>query len=132
MTVTQRVHAFNLLVISITLALFLAAVPMIGFARAGGMLGFIGLLGFGFLFYYRRGNEVVADERDRAIQQRAFHIGFAIFWVLFVLGCVGTWFAVGDNGSIPVRFLPIFMYFAWIIWQGAMSIAVLVQYHRSA
>ncbi len=92
----------------------------------------MGFLGFGILFYWRRGKgDVVADERDREIVQRAGSIGFAIFWVLFVLGCVGTWLVLGDNGVIPVRLLPIFMFLAWAIWQGAMSVAVLVQYRRA-
>jgi hypothetical protein len=131
MTVTQRVHVFNLVVIAVALGLFLAAMPMIGFSRAGGMLGFMGFLGFGLVFYWRGRNEVVADERDRAILQKGFQIGFVIFWVLFVLGCVGAWFVLGDQGSIPVRDLPVFMFLAWGIWQGAMSAAVLIQYRRA-
>src|SRR5580693_7511437 len=107
MTVTQRVHVFNLVVIAVAIGAFLAAVPTLGFSRAGGMLGFMGFLGFGLVFYWRGKNEVVADERDRAIQQKAVQIGFAIFWVLFVLGCLGTWWILGDNGTIPVRLLPV-------------------------
>jgi uncharacterized membrane protein len=132
MTVTQRVHVFNLIVIVVAIGLFLAMVPVIGFSRAGGMLGCMGFLGFSVLFYWRRGkNDVVSDERDRAILQRAGTIGFAIFWILFVLGCVGVWLVLGDNGVIPVRCLPIFMFLAWAIWQGAMSVAVLIQYRRA-
>jgi hypothetical protein len=118
MTVTQRVHLFNLVVI--------------GFSRAGGVLGLMGFLGFGLLFYWRKGKgEVLADERDRAIQQKAFQIGFAIFWTLFVLGCVGASLILGDKGAIPVRDLPTIMFLAWGIWQGAMSTAVLIQYRRA-
>jgi hypothetical protein len=131
MTVTQRVHLFNLVVIAAALGLFLTAIPMIGFSRAGGVLGMMGFLGFGFLFYWRKGKEIVADERDRAIQQKAFHIGFAIFWILFVLGCVGASLILGDKGAIPVRDLPTIMFLAWGTWQGAMSTAVLIQYRRA-
>jgi uncharacterized membrane protein len=132
MTVTQRVHLFNLVVITVAIGAFLAAMPMIGFSRAGGVLGLMGFLGFGLLFYWRKGKgEVLADERDRAIQQKAFQIGFAIFWTLFVLGCVGASLILGDKGAIPVRDLPTIMFLAWGIWQGAMSTAVLIQYRRA-
>jgi Predicted membrane protein (DUF2178) len=132
MTVTQRVHVFNLVVIILVVGLFGIAAPMIGFSQAGGILGFMGFLGFGLLFYWRRSKgEVLADERDRTILTNAFHIGFAIFWMLFVLGCVGAWFFLGDKGAIPVRDLPTIMFLAWGIWQGAMSTAVLIQYRRA-
>jgi uncharacterized membrane protein len=131
MTVTQRVHVFNLVVIALALTAFLAAVPRFGFSRAGGLLGFMGFLGFGLVFYWGGKNKVVTDERDRAIGERAARIGFAIFWVLFVLGCVGTWWILGDNATIPVRLLPVIMYLAWAIWQGAMSTAVLIQYRQA-
>ena len=130
MTVTQRVHVFNLVVIAVAMGAFLAALPRVGFSRAGGMLGFLGFLGFGMVFYWSGKNQVVADERDRAILQRAQSIGFGIFWMLFVLLCMGTWWILGDSATIPVRWLPVIVYLAWAIYQGAMSTAVLIQYRR--
>ncbi|HEX3357596.1 MAG TPA: DUF2178 domain-containing protein [Tepidisphaeraceae bacterium] len=133
MTATQKQHTFNLIVIAITFALFFAAAPFIGVTHAGGFLGLMGFLGFGIFFLWKRGQstQVIADERDRAIQQRAFHVAFAIFWAIFVLACVGAWLIYGDNGAIPIRFLPVIMYCSWGLWQATQSIAVLIQYRTA-
>jgi Predicted membrane protein (DUF2178) len=133
MTATEKQHTYNLVVIAVTFALFLAATPFIGVAQAGGMLGLMGLLGFGIFFIWKRGKsaEVIADERDRAIQQRAGNIAFAIFWAIFVLACIGAWLIYGDNGAIPIRILPIIMYCSWGLWQATQSIAILVQYRTA-
>ncbi len=50
MTATEKQHTFNLIVIAVTFALFLAATPFIGVAHAGGLLGLMGFLGFGLFF----------------------------------------------------------------------------------
>jgi uncharacterized membrane protein len=130
MTATQRHHRFNLVVIVIALALYLPAAAKFGFVNGTCFLSMLGLLGFGYFFYRRRGDEVVADERDRAIQQRAGLIAFGALWVLIVFGCVVASFLPGDR-SIPVRVLPTFMYLFWALWQGTMSAIVLARYGRS-
>jgi len=131
MSAIHKQAAFNLTVVAVTFGLFFASAPVLGIARAGGMFGLLGILGFGLLFYRRRNADaVVTDERDRAIQQRAGNIAFAAFWCFFVAACVSAYLVYGPAGAMPIRNLPIVMYFAWGLWEATRAIVVLLLYRQ--
>ena len=143
----QRFAWFNLIVFTVTVALYLVAVPALAWcfhrtlAAAAlpslGLFGLCGVWGFGNYFFYdrQRRTKVKLDERENSIYLRAGTIGFAVFWQVFVFLCMGVW-AVLSYGyhrtTIPVGFLPFLVFLAGAVVWVTQSIAILVQYKRSA
>ncbi len=72
--------------------------------------------------------EVNSDERDELIKKRAVLVSFASVWILLIAATIIPWFAVGQDGSIPVCLLPIINFGVFLIVMLVHSIAVLVQY----
>jgi hypothetical protein len=133
MNTIQKQSWLNLIVIAVTFAIFLGSIPFFGFTRSGGILGLVGFMGFGVVFYLRRDkSKVLADERDVAIQLRANMFAFFTFWTLFVLTCAALWLIYGNDGAIPVRVMRNLMFLGWGVWELAKSIAVLAQYRQPA
>ena len=133
MNAVQKQCWLNLIVITTTFAIFFSLVPFLGFTRSGGILGLIGFIGFGLVFYWRRDkSQILADERNRAIQLRANTIAFSTFWVMFTLTCATLWLIFGNDGAIPVRIMRNLMFLGWGVWELAKSIAVLAQYRQAA
>jgi hypothetical protein len=128
MTATQRFAWFNLAVIGLTLAVVLLLLAFIGKGALGGF-GILGLIGFGPVFFRRRQGQIVADERDQQIQRRAWIIGYAVFWVLFVLTAVLVAPLVyGQEGSVPVWAVQMSVFAGFMTVYAVGSIAILVQY----
>ena len=123
-------HAwFNVAVIAVALIGVGSLYPFLGNA-AHGALGICGLLGFGPLFYRKRDQEIVLDERAILIQQRSALLGYAIFWVIFVVtASLLSVFFYGMDGSVPVQVIQLSVFYAFALFIGAMSLAVLV-FHR--
>ena len=99
-----------------------------------GIFGLIGFTGFGY-FFYRPGSDgkPVMDERDRLLAVRAWQAGMAIFWIVFVLGCVGSWafmqYVRGlDRITVPTELFPAIAFAAFIIVTIAQSAATLCYY----
>src|ERR1017187_5617049 len=143
----QKLAWFNLIVFAIAVALYLMAVPFFEWrfhmtlSRAAlpslGLFGICGLWGLGnyFLKDHQQRARVDLDEREALIYQRANTIGIALFWVLFVFSCVGVWAYlsfVRHQATLPVGFLLLLVFAGLIVWQVTQSIAILVQYRRSA
>ena len=98
MTSPQKHAWFTLAVVALSVLAVVALVPLLGFRRAMGGFGLLGLLGFGPVFYRKRPGQVVTDERDVAIQRRSLIITYAVFWVVFVEVCVFVpWFYYGEQ-----------------------------------
>ena len=131
MTASQKHACFNLSVVVLTVVTVLILIPVLGPGAQGGF-GFLGLLGFGPLFFRRRGNEVVEDERDRAIQRRSVLIAYTVFWLAFVAACVSLPAVYGWKGSVPVAVVQSSVWCGLILVVGVMSVATLVQYRRGA
>jgi Predicted membrane protein (DUF2178) len=129
MSRTQKFAWFNLGVIALTLLVIFSLYPFLGYRAMGGM-GFIGLAGLGPLFFFRKGqNQVVADERDRLIQWRAWFFAYIVFWVVFVLCAVFLSAAIyGEEGAVPVSVVRISVFWAFTLVYALASIATLVQY----
>ena len=143
----QRLAWFNLIVFAVAGALYLMAIPFFEWrlhmtlARAAlpslGVFGVCGLWGLGNYFLYdrKRRAKVKLDEREELIYQRAGMIGVVLFWEVFVALCMGVWAYlsyVRHQATLPVGFLPLLVFAGMIVWQVTQSIAILVQYKRSA
>jgi hypothetical protein len=137
----QRLAWFNLIVFIVAVALYLMAVPFFAwhFHRtlaaaalpAGGMFGVCGLWGIVDYICNRR----KLDERETLINQRAMTLSMQIFWLVFVLSCMGVWAYFSyilHQTTVPVGFFPLLVMLGWIVFMVAQSIAILVQYKRSA
>lgn len=130
MTSLQKFAWYNLGIISLTGLAVAVGYPIMG-SPALGFLGILGFLGFGPLFFLKRGGKVIFDERDRLIQFRASTIAYSIFWVIFVMVCVfGTSTIYGENGDVPVTVVRLSVFWALMLVYLVQSIAILVQYAR--
>ncbi|MBC8217434.1 MAG: hypothetical protein H8E73_03120 [Planctomycetes bacterium] len=74
--------------------------------------------------------EVDSDERDKLIKKNAVLVAFVAVWILLVVASVGSWFAVGDDGSIPGCLLPLINMGVFLDVMIIYAIAILVQYRR--
>jgi hypothetical protein len=102
--------------------------PFIGRGALGGF-GFIGLIGLGPLFFRRKAGEVVIDERDTLIQQRAWFLAYCLFWVVFVLAAVFlSAFVYGEDGAVPVSVVRWSVAVGFMFVYAMACIAMLVQY----
>jgi len=143
----QRLAWFNLIVFAATIVLYITCVLLlasyfhqtlvVAALPSLGMFGICGLWGFGNFFLYdrKRRVKVELDEREALIYQRANTIGIALFWVLFVFSCMGVWAYLSyvlHQATLPIGFLPLLVFAGMIVWQVTQSIAILVQYRRSA
>jgi hypothetical protein len=99
-----------------------------------GLFGLCGLWGFAYFFYKPgRNKKPLMDERDHLLSTRAWQAGMAAFWVVFVLGCVGSWgfmhYVRGlDRVTVRVDFFPWMAIAGWIIFTVTQSLATLHYY----
>jgi hypothetical protein len=128
MPASQKHAWFNLVVVGVSVLVVLSLYPFLGWGVHGG-LGILGALGFGPIFFRKRKDKVVMDERDVQIQRRSVLLGYSVFWVVFVL--VASFMSVlfyGQDGSIPVRVVQVSVFYAMVLFIGVMSVATLIQY----
>jgi hypothetical protein len=128
MSATQKFAWFNLAVIALTLVAVLSLLPFLGKGALGGF-GFLGLLGFGVLFFRKKPGQVLLDERDRLIWVRAWVLAYAVFWVVFCLAAAVLCALVyREDGAVPVWVVGGGVFSALILVQALASLAILVQY----
>jgi hypothetical protein len=128
MSAMQKFAWFNLAVIAWTIAVVLALYPFLGKGALGGS-GFLGLLGFGILFFRKKPGKVLTDERDQGIQWRSALLAFVVFWLVFVLAAaLISPFVYGQDGAVPVPVIQISVFGGFMLVNAVMSIAILVQY----
>jgi len=130
MSLHEKQAWFNLAVLGLAFATFAVLAPFAGVQRATAAFGWLGLLGFSPIIYVsrKRNRQVVADERDQAIQARTSVIAYSVFWVVFVGGSMTVWALFRDRGSISVNVLPLFPLVGWIVLTLVQSVATLIQY----
>jgi hypothetical protein len=74
--------------------------------------------------------EVDFDERDNAIKKNAAMVSFVWLWALLIAASIIPTLIVGDEGAIPVCFLPVIHFAVFLIVMLVYSVAILVQYGR--
>jgi hypothetical protein len=126
----QKHAAFNLAVIAAALLTVLALTPLLGFQRAHGALGILGLMGLGPFLFRKRQGEVFYDERDVVIQSRAWVIAYSAFWVIFVAVCVLAPFTFGADGYVRVELVQLSVWYGFMIVWGLSALVTLIQYAR--
>jgi hypothetical protein len=127
-TAMQKFAWFNLAVIALTIVVVISVYPFGGKGALGGF-GFLGLLGFWPLFFRKKPGQVVMDERDQVIWQRAWVLAYSVFWVVFCLGstflCVVVY---GEDGAVPVWLVASSVWLGLMLVIAVASLAILVQY----
>lgn len=130
MSPMQKYAWFNLAVIAVTTVIVLALLPFLGKGALGGS-GFLGLLGFGVLFFRKKPGKVLTDERDQLINLRSNVLAYAIFWIVWVLAAsLLSALVYGEDGAVPVQVVQISVFGGLMLVYAVMSIAILVQYAR--
>lgn len=128
----QKFAWFNLSVIVLTLLVVFSLMPFIGHRALGG-LGFLGLIGFGPLFFRKSAGQVVTDERDHQIQWRAWIVAYSLYWVAYVfVAVVLSVMIYGEDGAVPVAIVQMSVAWAFMLVYALASIAILVQYAGGA
>ena len=72
--------------------------------------------------------EVDFDERDNAIKKNAVMVSFVSLWALLIAASIIPTLIVGDEGAIPVCFLPVINFGVFLILMLVYSVTILVQY----
>ncbi|QDT40021.1 hypothetical protein Pan241w_00740 [Gimesia alba] len=126
MTATQKFAWFNLLVVLGVLLIVGCLYPFFGW-KAHGALGLTALLALSPIFYRKRENEVITDERDALIQRRAALIGASVFWLVYVLASsLLTPLVYGQEGCVPVEVVQVSVFYALVLFIGVVSVATLI------
>lgn len=132
MSAMQKFAWFNLIVIALTLVVVLSLLPFLGKGALGGS-GFLGLIGFGPLFFRKKPGQVLTDERDALINLRSWILAYALFWVIFVLAAaILSPLVYGQEGAVPVWVVQISVFCFFMLVYALASVAILVQYAGGA
>jgi hypothetical protein len=124
----QKQAWYFLVVIALSMIVVLGLTPMLGFKRAQGGLGLLGLLGFAPFLFRKRPGAVAYDERDALIQSRSWVIAYSVFWIVFVAVCVTAPYTFGQSGTVPVFVVELSVWYAFILVWGVSSLAAVIQY----
>ena len=127
MSATQKFAWFNLAVVALSACTVLSLFPLMGMAAHGGF-GFLGLLGFGPIFFRRKKGQVVVDERDTLIQRRSVIAAYAAAWLAFIGGACLCPVFYGLDGAVPVKVVMAFPWYVVVLLFSIMSVASLIQY----
>ncbi len=130
MTALQKNAWYNLGVIALTVATIVTLYPVAGKGALGGF-GFLGLMGFGPLFFRKKSGKVIMDERDESIAKRSWNFAFAIFWVVAVLfASLVSARVYGMEGAVPVWIVQSSVFVGMMVIYAVSSVAILLQYGR--
>ena len=132
MTPLQKLSIFDLVLMA-AMAVAVVAIGLLTDNWQASMAGFalISLRIFGRMFF-KPGPDHSLDERDQHIVRRADLIGYRVFWISFVLGCVGIGAAVGFDVTIPVVYLAALPFPAAVVLMTTRAVSMLVLYGRGA
>ena len=86
------------------------ALPYLGHL-ASDWFGLLAFLPLGMFFFRKRGDQVIVDERDREIQQKATSFGVQAAWMGTFLALIAVSMTHGyAKEAVPTQYLN------WIIW----------------
>jgi len=130
----QKVACFNLIVVVLAAGLSITTICVRYFVFGQAMqaawegiafMAIASLTGISPFLFKTKNGKVDFDERDKDIQRKAYRIGYAVFWVLFVSATVLPVFMIGLNGMIPVRYLTGMVFGAFFVVVAVRAIVML-------
>ena len=133
MSKLQKAAWVNLIVVSVCVVVMAACFSILAAANAKGfdyvvicvLAGSPGGL-VAFLRSRKKGFEAGFDERERAINRRAFIWAAYVLTLFLALACIIPFFVLGGHARIPVYTLPALFVGALFITQFVHSAAILV------
>ena len=131
MTAMQKLSIFNLFLMLVSLLVVVG----LYYSTGDTLISYSGFAFFALTLYGRRffheKNGPATDERDIEIVRRANTIGYAVFWIVFILSTVSYPLVVGYEGTIPVIYVAYAPFAgAWLL-VVARSVATIWLYARS-
>ena len=135
----QKIALFTIVVQALALVMSLTTVSVLYFGfdwslhQASAGFAFIGVMGFAGLaplIFRKDKQKIQLDERDLLIKRKAMLAAYWTFWPLFVLAAMATFFVLGPDGRVSVRYL------VWMVFGGmyyvtlVQAIETLIQYDK--
>ncbi len=134
MRAEQKRAWFTVAVAVIALVGFVVLIPKIGLIPATAAFSIFGLAGLTPLLFRDRAapGEVVVDERDQMIAQKAALGGAMISYQYFIAACLIVWFICMRQArmEISINVLPTLCFGGMVVAFAARSVIVLVLYGR--
>ena len=106
MHVQEQRAWFIVVVVLVSLLVYGAITMVIGFKiDAFGAFGIVGIGGLAGLIGARNKRQglLVMDERDKEISRWSVHVGYSVFWIVFVLSMMAPMFILGPDADITVK-----------------------------
>ncbi|HUU27373.1 MAG TPA: hypothetical protein VM123_06140 [archaeon] len=125
----QKIAWFNLAVIALTVAVFLALIPFVGIERAKVAFILLILLAFGFVMLATERGRTIHDERDINLDRKAKVATFYVFIIYFISGSLYLGCFTG-NDLIPRQVIINFSVIGNLVFLVAYSISILVLYDK--
>lgn len=132
MSAMEKVYWAELVITLLVCALVASAYPWLG-DGATGIFALLALIAvFGAWFLRRKKNQILVDERDRAIDQRAIRWGIGAGWGLFLGTLVILVLSSGmlEYQSVSVRFLNWLVWIQFAICEGVKGLAGVCLYRN--
>jgi len=127
----ERSAWLSLSILGLATITFCVLLFIVGFNRATGAFGLLGLTGLiPLVTHTDQRRNVEFDERDATIQASAVRLAYSVFWVVFVGASMGLWAVYQGRGVLPVQVLPLFPMVGWMVVTLVQSITILVLYAR--
>ncbi|HTU27043.1 MAG TPA: hypothetical protein VMF30_16670 [Pirellulales bacterium] len=111
----------------------LALAPFLGNAATSGF-ALLGLLPLSWLFFRRRGGEVMTDERDDEIDRRAKYLSALAGWFTLLLAVIGLtmWSNFAGDHTVRTWVLNWLVWVQFVVVCGGHGLASVVLYRRQA
>lgn len=122
----QKALIFKLVIATLAASTFGAIyLATRSFSVSNAAFAWLALLGF-----EKRVRQDEPDERDREISARASLIGYGIFWIAFVVGCVG--FSMATSTVVPAPIIGAFPMIGYWLLETSRSVVGLTLYARGS
>jgi len=127
MTEFRKYARFQLIVVALTAVavLLLFAITRNVMASLAGF-SMLALLGFRALISSHGRGWPIQDERDKAIQSRAFTAGYTALWLFLVTWGVSVSLAFANEGSVPLMYVAPVVWVGWWLMISVRSVTILV------
>ena len=127
MTELRKYARFQLAVAILAAVAVLMILAITGNVMAS-LSGFsvLALLGFRALISSRGRRLPIQDERDEAIQRRAFTVGYTALWLFLVAWGVGVPLAFANEHTVPLMYVAPVVWVGWWLMASVRSITILV------